>query len=51
MECPGCGGKCEADFVDNGVGLERCGPWHCEMCQWIEPTQEADAALAFNLVR
>jgi len=39
--CPQCGsvrGYSPADMVDNGVGLEKCGPAHCEECGWIEPT-------------
>jgi hypothetical protein len=39
--CSQCGsvrGYAPADMVDNGVGLEKCGPAHCEECGWIEPT-------------
>ena len=31
--CPYCGyDKCEADYVDIGVGLQQCGPYHCDVC-------------------
>ncbi|HGM5832557.1 TPA: hypothetical protein ACKP36_000930 [Serratia marcescens] len=31
--CPYCGnGNCLADFVDVGVGMVQCGPYHCESC-------------------
>ena len=30
--CPYCQAMCDADFVDVGVGLVRCGPYHCEQC-------------------
>ena len=40
MKCPKCGHECEADFVDNGVGEQRCGPWACLPdsggCGWCE---------------
>ena len=28
-ECPYCGHHCSADFVDIGVGMQQCGPYHC----------------------
>ena len=31
-ECPYCQTICRADFVDNGVCLQQCGPYHCEQC-------------------
>lgn len=31
-KCPYCGNECEADFVDVGVGLVQCGPFHCLNC-------------------
>lgn len=34
--CPYCGEVCEADWVDVGVGLVQCGPYHCEKCGAIE---------------
>ena len=30
--CPYCGAICRADFVDIGVGMMQCGPYHCEDC-------------------
>jgi len=35
-DCPYCGAKCDADFVDNGVGLTQCGPFHCVECRASE---------------
>jgi glutaredoxin len=32
QECPYCKSNCEADFVDNGVGMVQCGPYHCYEC-------------------
>lgn len=31
-KCPYCGTRCDADFVDIGVGYQQCGPYHCEAC-------------------
>lgn len=28
-ECPYCGHHCSADFVDIGIGMQQCGPYHC----------------------
>ena len=30
--CPYCGTLCHADFVDVGVGMVQCGPFHCVEC-------------------
>lgn len=30
--CPYCGHPCEADYVDVGVGMVQCGPFHCDNC-------------------
>lgn len=30
--CPYCNRECECEEVDNGVGLEQCGPHHCDYC-------------------
>lgn len=31
--CPYCGFEdCEADWVDVGVGMVQCGPYHCYEC-------------------
>jgi len=35
-ECPYCGTICRADFVDIGVGMQQCGPYHCEACHASE---------------
>lgn len=35
-KCPYCGTECEADWVDVGVGLVQCGPFHCENCHASE---------------
>lgn len=32
MPCPYCGAICEADWVDIGVGMQQCGPFHCDAC-------------------
>ena len=34
--CPRCGEWAVADHVDNGIGMERCGPYYCEACGWVE---------------
>lgn len=31
-KCPYCGRVCSADFVDVGVGMTQCGPYHCNQC-------------------
>ncbi len=31
-KCPYCENMCEADWVDVGVGLVQCGPYHCDFC-------------------
>lgn len=31
-ECPYCKGEMEADWVDVGVGIVQCGPYHCQSC-------------------
>lgn len=49
MDCPKCGAKCEADFVDIGVGEERCSPWRCPECQWVEPT-EPDPFVDYEII-
>lgn len=30
--CPYCKRRCDADFVDVGVGYVQCGPYHCDSC-------------------
>jgi hypothetical protein len=34
--CPYCGTVCRADFVDIGVGMIQCGPYHCDNCRASE---------------
>jgi ribosomal protein S27AE len=36
LECPECGEWAQANHVDNGVGMQRCGPYVCDRCGWIE---------------
>ena len=31
-ECPYCQEMMEADYVDVGVGMVQCGPYHCYNC-------------------
>jgi len=40
--CPHCGAMCAADFVDNGVAMVQCGPYHCEACGASEIGPEGD---------
>lgn len=42
-EYPYCGAECRADFVDIGVGMQQCGPYHCDGCgaSQIGPYDEA----------
>jgi len=34
--CPYCETICRADFVDIGVGMQQCGPYHCDNCHASE---------------
>ena len=34
--CPECDRWTRAEWIDNGVGLQQCGPYCCESCGWIE---------------
>jgi len=34
--CPYCGTPCNADYVDVGVGMIQCGPFHCTRCMASE---------------
>ncbi len=34
--CPKCKSVACADYVDNGVGMQQCGPYRCQACGWIE---------------
>lgn len=35
MRCPKCGGRCDRDSVDVGIGI-MFGPYGCEECGWSE---------------
>lgn len=35
MRCPRCGGPCDRDEADVGIGVIG-GPWGCPACHWIE---------------
>lgn len=39
LTCPKCGGECERDMVDVGVGEIPAGPWGCPVCHWVEDTR------------
>jgi len=47
--CPYCGAMCSAEFVDIGVGMQQCGPYHCEECGATEmgPGTTPDKPLIF----
>lgn len=32
QDCPYCSSPCDADWVDVGVGMVQCGPYHCLIC-------------------
>lgn len=34
--CPKCGEEMECDTVDNGVGMEQCGPYGCPSCHYVD---------------
>ena len=36
VRCPYCAELCCADFVDVGVAMQQCGPYHCWACQASE---------------
>ena len=47
-ECPYCRTRCYADFVDIGVGMQQCGPYHCgcgasEIGRFDAPRRLSDA--------
>ena len=43
--CPMCGERTDAEYVDIGVGNERCEPWSCHACGWIEPVLDDELCL------
>lgn len=42
MDCPQCGEKCEADFVDIGVGEQQISPYYCPNCGWAQDSPKFD---------
>ena len=44
MICPVCGKDCVAEMVDNGVGMQQCGPYVCMPddggCGWTQPSEK-----------
>ena len=40
MNCPECGKKAEADFVDIGVGSQQISPYYCPDCGWTQGSSE-----------
>lgn len=43
LTCPDCGGECERDMVDVGVGSVPAGPWCCPDCHWVERDEPREA--------
>lgn len=41
-QCPYCQSMMDADFVDIGVGMVQCGPYHCLSCHASEIGPETD---------
>jgi hypothetical protein len=44
--CPCCGLPMDADWVDVGVGMVQCGPYHCFECNASEIGPERDEVQA-----
>lgn len=50
MKCPYCDNEMDCDEIDNGVGMQKCGPYGCGQCHAVEinpdkfndPTLDAD---------
>lgn len=40
MNCPECGQLAECDLVDNGIGMQQCGPYGCEPCGWVQESPD-----------
>lgn len=36
MKCPYCGNEAEAEFVDNGVGMQQVSPYCCPGCGAVQ---------------
>jgi len=49
MRCPECGAWATADYVDNGVEMQRCGPYSCDACGWVEPRNDLSLLGGFEL--
>lgn len=47
-KCPECGEWAHADFVDNGVELQQCGPYVCKKCGWCQTNELKDLLLALK---
>ena len=45
MPCPYCQFPMEADWVDVGVGMVQCGPYHCENCNASQIGPEYDEVM------
>lgn len=47
MNCPFCGAKADAHFVDIGVGMQQTTPYECGACfaRQIGPHDSVDPAL------
>lgn len=46
QKCPYCGNGCEADFVDIGIGMQQCGPYHCYVCGASEIGPEMEVEIS-----
>jgi Zn ribbon nucleic-acid-binding protein len=37
LKCPRCGEECVlGEYVENGVGMQKCSPDYCMACGWSE---------------
>lgn len=45
--CPYCGERCEAEFIDNGIGMQQVTPYLCLCCGAFEigPYDKCNASL------
>jgi sarcosine oxidase delta subunit len=43
MNCPQCGEKAEADFVNIGVGSQQISPYYCPNCGWAQDSPDYDS--------
>lgn len=51
MKCPYCDTRCEAEYVDIGVGSARCTPWGCPNCHAVELHPDHGRAHSMHEVR